>query len=74
MEIIENKLYFATEQEVRTWPGNFPRKMIRLDEHYVLKTGSKLTPPSIKSILRHCAEVHRRLKEYPSIVYLTNDR
>ena len=74
MELIGDKLYFATEEEVNETPRRFPRKIIRLDDHYVLKTGNKLMPPSIKSILRHCAEVHRRLREYPSIVYLTNQR
>ena len=74
MEIIEKRLYFALDSEVLASPGKFPRKMLKLDDHYALKTGNKLMPPSIKSILRHCAEVHRRLREYSSLVYLTNDR
>ena len=74
MEIIEKRLYFALETELRASPDKFPRKILKLDDHYVLKTGHKLMPPSIKSIIRHCAEAHRRLREFPSVVYLTNDR
>lgn len=74
MEMVKNKLYFTVETEVQKSPEIFPRKIIQLDDHYVLKTGKKLMPPSIKSILRHCAEVHRRLREFPSVVYLTNNK
>ena len=74
MELIEKRLYFALETELRASPNSFPRKILKLDDHYALKTGEKLMPPSIKSIIRHCAEVHRRLREFPSVVYLTNGR
>ena len=73
MELIPKKLYFAVESDRKMSPHRFPALSINLDEHYRWVKQKRFTPPSIRSILAHCAEVTRRLREFHSVVYLTNN-